>query len=173
MLRAFTLDDAPAVQTLCSEKEIAATTLSIPHPYPPDGASEWIAQRLDPEHEGNGVSYAVIEHAGGELVGSVGLWIKPEHKRAELGYWIGKPYWGRGYASEAAQTLVCYGFEQLELNRIFAHHMKKNPQSGRVMQKIGMAPEGELPEHVFKWDAFEDLVLYGITRSRYDELQRQ
>ena len=87
--------------------------------------------------------------------------------RAELGYWIGKPYWGQGYCTEAARATLDFGFEQLGLNRIFAHHFARNPASGRVMQKIGMTREGRLRQHVKKWDAFEDLELYGILKDHW------
>ena len=94
--------------------------------------------------------------------------IEPEHARAELGYWIGKPYWRNGYATEAARAILQYGFGQLGLNRIHAGHFTRNPGSGRVMQKIGMTHEGHQPRHVKKWDRFEDLELYGILHSQYD-----
>ena len=90
-----------------------------------------------------------------------------------MGYWIGKPYWTKGYASESTRALLQYGFDTLGLNRIFAHHMTKNPQSGRVMQKIGMTYEGTLPQHIRKGDDFEDLTLYGITRNQYDARNTQ
>lgn len=93
------------------------------------------------------------------------------HQRAEMGYWIGKPCWNRGYCSEAAEALLKYGFETLGLNRIFAHHMSSNPASGKVMQKIGMKREGFLRQHVRKWDVYEDLELYAILRSEYEALK--
>ena len=58
--------------------------------------------------------------------------------RAELGYWVGEPYWGNGYCSEAACALIDFGFEQLELKQIIAEHLRNNPASGRVMRKAGM-----------------------------------
>ncbi len=108
----------------------------------------------------------------GLLIGAVGLRIDDEDQRAELGYWIGKPYWGQGYCTEAAGAVIRFGFEQLGLNRIFAHHFARNPASGRVMQKLGMAHEGRLPQHVKKGDAFEDLELYGIVRETYEQACR-
>jgi [ribosomal protein S5]-alanine N-acetyltransferase len=95
-------------------------------------------------------------------VGAVGLRINPEHRHAEIGYWIGRPYWGHGYASEAATVVVGYGFEQLGLNRIFAKHFATNPASGRVMQKIGMRYEGRNRGHILKWGEFLDDEVYGV-----------
>ena len=90
-----------------------------------------------------------------------------QHSHAELGYWIGVPYWGKGYATEAAKAVVRYGFEQIKLNRIFAHHFKPNPASGKVLRKIGMKYEGCMRQHVRKWDEFVDLELYAILREEW------
>lgn len=172
-LRPFTLGDAADVQRLAGEKEIAATTMTIPHPYPDGAAEEWIAKDQPRFDEGKVANFAVTLRESGELIGAIGLSIKREHSHAEMGYWIGKPYWNKGYASESTRALLQYGFNTLGLNRIFAHHMTKNPASGRVMQKIGMTFEGTLPEHIRKYDRFENLALYGITRNQYDAQHTQ
>jgi hypothetical protein len=77
-------------------------------------------------------------------------------------YWIGKPYWGLGYATEAAEEVVRYGFEDLALHRIQAKHFGSNPASGKVMRKVGMSQEGVRPEHYKKWETYEDRVDYGL-----------
>ena len=98
------------------------------------------------------------------MIGAVGLRIEREDQRAELGYWIGRPYWNQGYCTEAARAVLDFGFEQLGLNRIYASHFTRNPASGRVMQKLGMTHEGRLRQHVRKWDAFEDVEVYAVLR---------
>ena len=98
----------------------------------------------------------------GALFGAIGLMVAMEHRRAELGYWIGRPYWGRGYCTEAAGEMLRYGFEELGLHRILARHFGLNPASGRVMQKIGMTREGQMRQHFFKWDHYEDIEFYGV-----------
>jgi RimJ/RimL family protein N-acetyltransferase len=100
-------------------------------------------------------------------MGAIGLRITPQHTHAELGSWLGTPYWNAGYGTEAAHAVVVYGFERLGLHRLHASHMTRNPASGRVLQKIGMRAEGCLRQHVKKWEVFEDLALYGILRSEY------
>jgi RimJ/RimL family protein N-acetyltransferase len=82
-----------------------------------------------------------------------------------MGYWIGKPYWNKGFTTEAAQAIINYGFDILELNRIHAHHFSRNVSSGKVLLKIGMQHEGRFRQHVKKWDKFEDIELYGILKS--------
>ncbi|MNO23039.1 putative ribosomal N-acetyltransferase YdaF [compost metagenome] len=90
--------------------------------------------------------------------------LKSENQ-AELGYWVGRPFWGQGYATEAAQKIVKFGFEGLRLDHIFAAAMTKNPASYKVMQKIGMKPEDNLPKQILKSGMYEDLVHYGMVKS--------
>ena len=164
LLRAFTLEDATQVRELASAREVAATTLNIPHPYDTSDAETWIASHPGSFQAGEAVHFAITRKQEGDLIGAVGLQIQAVHRRAELGYWIGVPYWNQGYCSEAAAAVVRFGFEELGLHRVFAHHFSSNPASGRVMHKVGMLHEGRLHEHVLKWDAFHDLEIYGLTR---------
>ena len=178
ILRAFRMDDAPRVRALAGEREIAANTTNIPHPYEDGLAEVWIGSLAERRLRGQAVGFAVELRgdldAGsddtlrpGELVGAVGLELDQENRQAELGYWIGKPYWGRGLATEAARAVLRYGFEKLCLNRIHAHYFAHNASSGRVLEKIGMVREGCRREHVRKWGRFVDVVLYGVLADEY------
>jgi RimJ/RimL family protein N-acetyltransferase len=77
---------------------------------------------------------------------------------------VGKPYWNRGYATEAAAALLAFGFNELSLNRIYASYLARNPSSGRVMEKVGMLREGIVRQGTKKWEKYEDLVCYAILR---------
>ena len=167
VLRPFELFDAADVQRLAGDRAIAETTLRVPHPYEDGMAEEWISSHPEQFERGELVTFAVTLRETGELIGAIGLTFAPEHRRGELGYWMGKQYWGNGYCTEAARAVVAYGFDALELNRITGSHLTKNPASGRVIQKIGMTHEGHRPQHVRKWDHFEDLEIYGLLRSDY------
>jgi ribosomal-protein-alanine N-acetyltransferase len=162
VLRPFSTADAPTVKELAGAREIASTTLNVPHPYEDGMAETWIGTHAPGYDAGELATFAVALQGGDDLIGAIGLTIVAEHDRAELGYWIGVPYWNRGYAGEAAVEMLRFGFEELELNRIYAVHLVRNPASGRVMEKAGMRYEGTLRQHVRKWDAFEDLAWYGI-----------
>jgi RimJ/RimL family protein N-acetyltransferase len=111
--------------------------------------------------------------AEGTLLGSISLHISQQDARAEVGWWIGVPYWNRGYCTEAARALLGYGFETLDLNRIQGRHLARNPASGRVMIKIGMRYEGTMRQAVCKWGVFEDVVLYAILKSEYAILRKE
>jgi len=162
LLRPFTLDDAPDVKRLAGAREVALNTLHIPHPYPDGAAEAWI------EKHGKGPEVTFAIEAKGQLAGAIGLVLDPTHDRAELGYWIGMPFWGRGYATEAGRAIVRVGFEEHGLNKIFAHVFKRNPASARVLQKIGMRSEGMLRQHLKKWDEYVDVECYGLLRDDFD-----
>ena len=168
VLRPFTLEDAPAVQRLASDYEVALNTLMIPHPYPEGAAEQWIATHRDDFENDRLLHFAVDD---GQFVGAMGLIFKGD-TLAELGYWIGKPFWGRGYASEAARAVVRYGFETLGMHRIFAMHFARNPASGRVLKNVGMTYEGRLRQHLKKWDEYLDIDAYGILRDEFASLSR-
>jgi len=163
-LRPLTLEDASRVEELAGDYEIAKTTLSVPHPYPEGAATTWIEAIQAAEADGTGRNFALIRKEDGLLIGVSGLIINSKHKRAELAYWVGKDYWGRGYGTEAAKAIIKIGFEEHDLNRIFAAAFTDNPGSWRIMEKIGMKHEGTFRQHVIKWDKPMDLTFYAILR---------
>jgi RimJ/RimL family protein N-acetyltransferase len=167
LLRSFERDDVPALVRLAGAKEIAATTANIPHPYAEADALAFLKKAGEDFLEGLSVSFAVSLPPGRELCGSVGLHIAAAHQRAELGYSIGMPYWGKGYATEAASQAVAFGFDTLGLHRIFAHHFEGNTASGRVLEKIGMRHEGRFCKHTQKYGRFFDLENYAVLAEEF------
>ncbi len=167
ILRPFETADAREVQRLAGDRSIADTTLEIPYPYEDGMAEKWISTHREKFEAGEMVNFAITLLETKRLIGAMGLVIVPRFERAELGYWIGKPYWGNGYCTEAGLAVLEYGFAVLNLNRIHAHHFKRNPASGRVLQKLGMVHEGYARQHIKKWDKFEDIVLYGTLKSEW------
>jgi RimJ/RimL family protein N-acetyltransferase len=164
ILRRFTLADAPEIQRLAGAREVALNTLMIPHPYPDGAAEEWIGRQE--AKAGEEITLAVTLNEA--LIGGIGLdRLDRSHDHAELGYWIGVPYWGRGYATEAGLAMLQHGFETLALNRIWAMHFVRNPASGRVPQKIGMKHEGRMRQHVKKWGEYVDVEMYGAIRREW------
>lgn len=173
-LRPFELGDAADVVRLAGEREIAATTRQIPHPYELPMAQQWLASLPEASQRGELLNFAITLKTSGELAGSIGLILNQADHHGELGYWIGKPYWDVGYATEAARAVVDHAFLVLKLHRLFAHHFSRNAASGRVMQKLGMKCEGYMREHRYKFGHYEDLVIYGMTAGDYrDAMLRQ
>lgn len=137
VLRPFAPVDAPRVAQLCGEREVAETTELVPHPYPAALAEDWIAHLPSPCVVADAYTYAVLRREDELLVGAVALRPVPGALDT-LGYWIGRPYWRRGYATAAAAAVIALGFTRLELEEMHAVHLARNPASGRVMEKCGM-----------------------------------
>ncbi len=167
ILRPFARADAARVQQLAGAHEIADMTGHIPHPYPDGAAEEWIATHETNWAHSETATFAIVRRDTGELMGAIGLTVEPQNRCAELGYWLGTPYWNCGYTTEAARAVIRFAFEKLNLNRVYASHFARNPASGRVMQKCGMQHEGTLRQHFVRWDNPEDLVCYGILKSEW------
>jgi RimJ/RimL family protein N-acetyltransferase len=172
VLRPLVESDGPRVRELAGDEAIARNTLDIPHPYPEGVAEQWIAGQPALFRQGREVVFAITLRASGELVGAIGLSsISPRHSRSDIGWWVGREYWNRGYCTEAARALLNYAFGTLGLNRVYSSHYARNPASGRVMQKLGMKAEGVKRRHVERWGEFNDLVLYGILRDEWPARQ--
>ena len=172
VLRPFSAANAAEVMRLAGDRAVADTTSHIPHPYQAGMAEEWIARHQPAFDREQGVALAITRKPDGALVGAISLMGMAKGHQAELGYWIGKPFWGQGYCTEAARALLRYAFTDLGLVRVHAGHFARNPASGRVMQKIGMHKEGCLRPHVKKWDRLEDLEIYGILKKEWEEITK-
>jgi len=168
-LRPFQESDTAEVARLVGDRAIAEMTLRIPHPYTLADAESWIASQPDNFAGGKSMNFAATLRESGTLIGAFGLELDRDNDRAELGYWIGRPYWNNGYGTEAAREVVRYGFEELGLNRIFAGYFARNAASGRIQEKIGFRHEGVQSQHVRKWDRYEDVVMMGMLRRDFLE----
>ena len=162
VLRSLEHGDFPSLVRLAGASEIASTTANIPHPYTEENAHSFLAHSEEEFAAGRAATFAVTVSPSGELCGAVGLVVTTAHQRAELGYWIGIPYWGQGFATEAASAVIAFGFNTLRLNRIHASHFAGNTASQRVLEKIGMRHEGPARQHIRKWNRFIDLENYGL-----------
>ncbi len=167
VLRRFVAADAPRVELLAGEREVAETTALIPHPYPTGGATAWIATHGTAHEGGTEYTYAITELEG-LLVGAIGLRPDPG-ERENLGYWVGRAYWGRGYATAAAQAAIALGFDLLDLDALTASHLAHNGASGRVMEKCGMRLLRTEPRA--HRGAPQDFCVRGITRREWEELR--
>src|ERR1700676_2523660 len=164
-LRPYSEADIVDLLPLIGNREVAATTLRIAHPYTEQDATAFLAL----SRESGKLWLATTLRSDGRQIGGVGLRIDDQHKHTELAYWLAVPYGGHGKTTEAARHILRYGFEDLGLHRIFASHFKHNPASGRILLKLGMRYEGCQREHLRKWDQFVDSELYGILRREWED----
>ena len=161
VLRPLAPEDAATVRALGGDRRVAEMTL-LPHPFGEEEARRWVEGRLEWAAQGKSRPFSVLLKEDGGQVGHAGLLLDWDNEKAGLHYWMGVPYWGCGYATEAARELVRHAFEDLSLGRVYADHVARNPASGRVLQKVGMSYEGCRRRDFKKWDRFEDLALYGV-----------
>ena len=168
-LRPFRLNDSTRVQKLAGDWDVAKTTANIPHPYDDGMAEEWISTHSESFEKKEHATFAIELISDQILIGAISLDLHLNHEWAELGYWIGKPYWNQGYCTEAASEILRFGFIDLGLNRIQARHMSKNPASGCVIEKIGMSFEGILRQSLKRFGTIEDAIIYSILKEEYEE----
>lgn len=162
--------DIPVLVQLLGDPQIAATTGTIPHPYYEKDAIHWLSNSYQKFEQGTAYVFAIRDKAQQQYLGGIGLHLQPAHEKAEIGYWIGVPFWNKGYASEATQAILKFGFEKLHLNKIFASHLLENPASGKVLINNHMIQEAVLKEELKKNGVFKTLVQYRLTSAEYQTL---
>jgi ribosomal-protein-alanine N-acetyltransferase len=155
-------EDAPVLECFVSDRRVAEMTALIPHPYPKGGSLEWIHRTEQQWLDGVTASFVIALRDTGALVGSISFF--PDHTRDnEIGYWIGVPHWGKGYATEALERLLCYAFDELCVERVDTYHFAHNPASGRVMQKAGLKFISQTKLGASRGDERFDDVRYGLS----------
>jgi RimJ/RimL family protein N-acetyltransferase len=134
---------------------------SFPHPYTRKDARDWIRQAKEQNPE---TQFAIASTE--EAIGGIGLLLQYDiyRRAAEVGYWLGEPFWGRGIATKALRALTEYAFAQFDLARLFATVFEWNPASARVLEKAGYQCEGRLRRAVTKDGKTIDEFLYSIIR---------
>lgn len=181
ILRPLCQDDIINIFTLGGDVDVASTT-GLPHPYTEERAKEFVEKQARVYKDGECINFAIcakdkdsamdIGSEIGKLMGVIGLYLNLANKRSELGYWLGKPFWGKGITFESAKAVIKYGFKDLQLNRIYANHVTRNVASGRIMKKLGMRFEGTFHQHIFKWGTSEDSENYAILASEWQENEK-
>lgn len=158
ILRKFSLKDAQSLTIQANNKNIADCLRDIfPHPYTTKDACFYI------ENVANDLRNLILAiDVEGRAVGSIGIHPKTDvyQKNAELGYWLGEQYWGRGIMTEAVKAITEYGFKNYNLHRIYADVFENNTGSMRVLEKAGFAREAVLRKAVIKNGVIMDEYVY-------------
>ena len=168
VLRELRATDAAAVAAGAGDPRVAQYLIQVPSPYPIALARRWVIHRIEWWDRGRGVTFAVtLPDDPDMLLGTVSLRCYVRDRRAELGYWLAQPAWGHGFATEAVQAAVDFGFRALGLQRVYAQVLAGNRGSLRVLDKLGMVNEGVKRQHVQKARRLHDVVLYGLLRDEW------
>lgn len=151
---------ADAIQELASHPKVAETT-NIPQPYPKNGAMSWIVRSLPRRMAGIEHAFVIQCSTDDTVVGVTSLMNVGRYK-AELGYWVGVPFWGKGYATQANRLILAFAFEEAGLERLYARPLARNVASCRVLEKLGF-DHVDTVDNVFpKWDATDQLGIYEL-----------
>jgi RimJ/RimL family protein N-acetyltransferase len=163
-LRPIRLRDAASIARHAHDREIHRNTLNIPYPYTLRDAVAWIKRRRSDALRRPALNVVFGIEVDGQIVGAIGLHKIISGHKAELGYWLGRQFWGRGIMTEAVRMVVRYGFRTLKLQRVYAFTYLWNTGSQRVLLKAGFRREGTLRKNVIKGRRVLDDYIFSIIR---------
>ena len=164
VLRPWRASDAPIVTPLLGDRDVWLNLSDrVPHPYELQHAEQFIAT-----HSAKNPPENVAITVDDKPVGGIGVFPGEGINRvsAEMGYWLGKPHWGKGIGSAALKAMTGYVAENFEFTRIFALVLARNPASARMLEKAGYVREGYLKRSVIKAGVIEDDILFGYYTGR-------
>lgn len=162
VLRPWREGDEPALVKYANNRNVWINLKDLfPHPYTMEDAEAWVQSQKDQDPPTN---FAIAN--ADEAIGAIGLRLQSDiYKRsAEVGYWLGEPFWGRGIATHAVRAMTEYAFEQFDLVRLYATVKEWNPASARVLEKCGFTREARLRKSATKDGQTGDLFLYALVR---------
>ncbi|MBL6455752.1 GNAT family N-acetyltransferase [Belnapia sp. T6] len=169
-LRPLRAEDAPALHRLVNDWEVAKTLARVPYPYGLDRAESWIRSTWAQIEAGEAWHLAITgEEPGPEgpaetLVGCVALTLDADRRGAELGYWVGRKFWGHGVAPEAAAGLCRWALAQLGLEAVHASALRENTRSAAVLRRLGLRPAGEAMQTFLSRGGPMPVLLFRATR---------
>ena len=160
--------DKGALVAHLNDRDIYERTLGIPFPYTEAAADAWLALVAQNTRQQGRPAQWAVRNADGALIGARGLdgfqADKSQSHRAEVGYWLAKPFWGRGVMTAVVRRVCRHAFEDFGLAKLIAHVSPHNVASARVLEKCGFQAEGFLRKHFLKDGQFLDARLFGLLR---------
>jgi ribosomal-protein-alanine N-acetyltransferase len=169
ILRKIDLDDASDLFEYAQEPEITRYVTWQPHKTIED-SKEFLKTVIQKYKDGKVSIWGIVYKGDKKLIGTCGyLWWFPAHSRAEIAYALSRSYWNKGLMTEVVREVIRFGFVEMKLNRVEARCVVGNIASEKVLKKAGMQFEGIIREQMFFKEAYQDLKLYSILRSEYNE----
>jgi ribosomal-protein-alanine N-acetyltransferase len=153
ILRELNHADARRIAVLAGDFDVARMTARLPHPYTEIDAEEWI-RGIETNEFVRGIEYDSY------LIGLIGYTIDANDRSAELGYWIGKPWWGQGFVTEAAEPVIRHAFKAARAPRVTCCHFIDNSASARVIEKLGFRCVGVNKAFCLARNAEVDTIIY-------------
>jgi RimJ/RimL family protein N-acetyltransferase len=148
LLRPPEARDIAVITVHLAEYDIAKMMARVPHPYRRTDAEAFIKDAAKKRAEGTAFAFIIARRRDGFCMGGIGVGppvVQAIARVFEIGYWLAKPYWGMGYATEAGRAIIAFAFEELKAERLLAGHAYDNPASGRVLKKLGFVETHRQP----------------------------
>ena len=172
LLRKVELTDANDMFSVTKDDEVARFLAWSAHQSIIE-TNEFIKSFIHGYKTGECFRWAIALKSSNRFIGLINLKPAFSQNRVSLGYWLGRSFWNKGYATEAVKAVICLLFDKLNVNRIEAEHFIENPASGRVMEKAGMEYEGLLRQYILgKEGKYHDCKIYAITQDKYTIMSR-
>lgn len=166
-LRPWRPDELDILVRLANNKNIARFVRDqFPNPYTHEAGAAWLSRRADDNPTQVFAIVPLKNGIEGEPVGSIGIHPQTDiqRKNAELGYWLGEPYWGQGIMTEAIRQIVEYGFRTFDINRIFAIPFGDNIGSQKALEKAGFVLEARFEKTLYKNGEYKDELVYAVRK---------
>ncbi|VVM04680.1 GNAT family N-acetyltransferase [Methylacidimicrobium tartarophylax] len=173
LLRPLEEGDKESVRAFAGDPEISRVTRSLTYPEDSEKASAWVDEHIAMTRNGQTVSAAILEKKHRRFVGAGILFLEPNHRRAEIGLWLGRPFWAQGYGPEACRGLIDYAFAVLQLKKVCAYCLASNLRSRHLIQKLGFRWEGTQRKQLLVRGVFEDLLLFGLLAEEWTPLSHR
>jgi len=160
-IRNYKINDTEALLKYANNWNVSINLRDgFPYPYTIQDAADWIDFTI---HQNPQTNFAI---AGQELIGGIGITLQSDvhRKSAEIGYWLGEPFWGRGIITQALSAMTQYAFDNFDLIRLYAYVFETNPASMRVLEKAGYKLEGRLRKSVVKDGQILDQMVYAMLK---------
>ena len=170
-LRVVAPTDAADVVESCNDPAVFDNTARIPSPYTRADADAFVQRVAQSIEQGDEICFASRRRDNKAFVGTVGLAVDRDHAKAEIGYLVAAAQRGNGFATEQGAAVTTFGFERLNLHRIFAGWYQDNPPSGRVLEKLGYQQEGVLREDRYRGNRFRSSVQTAILAREFTDIK--
>lgn len=167
-IRKYKLSDAKDLYKNIKDKEITKWTCSIPSPYPKNEALRFIKRNYRLIKNKKAFSFAICLIGTDKVIGGIALTnLDWKEKSAELGYWVGKKYWGKGLTTEAVKLALKFSFDKLKLHRIWARVFEENVSSVRILKRCKFKLEGKRRESRFRYGKWHNELMFSILSKEF------
>lgn len=172
-LRKLRISDAEFISRNAKDRDITKYTFVIASPFDLKEAKRFIKRTQENIKKKKDYEFGIEPIKEKELIGTINLLnINYKNKHADIGIWLDKRYWGKGFSKEALRLMIDFGFKQLKLNRIQARVLHENTRSQKLLERIGFKPEGRLRKKTFFKNKWYDDLIYGLLKQEYKKTKK-